>query len=71
MVHGAYGLFTTFYLSGAYSVPRRYTFYPSDLGFASIWAAAGAGSALTFLAGFAVYLMETGKRWLRIVRTGT
>jgi cytochrome c oxidase subunit 1 len=71
MVLGAYGLFTTFYLSGAYSVPRRYAFYPSDLGFASIWAAAGAGSALTFLAGFALYLMETGKRWLRIVRTGT
>ena len=70
MVIGAYGLFASFYLSGAYSVPRRYAFYPSQLGFASLWAAAGAGSAGTFLIGFALYLMETGKRWLRIVRTG-
>ncbi len=70
MVIGAYGLFATFYLSGAYSVPRRYAFYPPDLGFASLWAAAGAGSAAAFLAGFALYLMETGKRWLRIVRAG-
>jgi len=71
MVIGAYGLFAMFYFAGAWSVPRRYAIYPAELAFGATYAAAGAASAAAFLLGFILYLAETGKRWLRAVRSVT
>lgn len=70
MVIGAYGFFAMFYLAGAYSVPRRYAIYPAELAFGAKYAGAAAAFAATFLLGFILYLAETGKRWLRVVRSG-
>jgi len=63
MLAGAYGFFLMFYLSGAYSVPRRYAFYPADLGLGATFAAAAAGFAALFLVGFLAYLVEMAGRW--------
>jgi cytochrome c oxidase subunit 1 len=69
MMIGAYGFFAMFYFAGAYSMPRRYALYPAELAFGAKYAAGGAAFAATFLLGFILYLAETGKRWLRALRT--
>lgn len=69
MVIGAYGVFAMFYFAGAWSIPRRYAVYPAELAFGASYAAGGAAFAVIFLLGFILYLAETGKRWLRAVRT--
>ncbi|MBN9460890.1 MAG: cbb3-type cytochrome c oxidase subunit I [Burkholderiales bacterium] len=64
MLAGAYGFLLMFYLSGAYSVPRRYALYPSELRLGTGFAAVAAGFATLFLVGFLAYLREMGRRWL-------
>ncbi|MFZ1833268.1 MAG: cbb3-type cytochrome c oxidase subunit I, partial [Pseudomonadales bacterium] len=67
MVIGAYGLFFTFYLAGAYSIPRRFALYPAELAHGTTYAHWGMLCALLFLLGFLTYLGETGRRWWRAV----
>lgn len=69
MLVGAYGFFFMFYLSGAYSVPRRFALYPAELAHGSAFAAVGAVFALLFLAAFGLYLTQTGKRWYRAMQS--
>lgn len=63
MVIGAYGFFLMFYLSGAYSVPRRFALYPAELSHGATYSAIAAGFASLFLLGFLLALIETGRRW--------
>ena len=63
MVLGAYGFFLMFYLSGAYSVPRRFATYPAELAHGGAFSAIAAVFATVFLVGFLLYLAETGSRW--------
>ncbi len=70
MLVGAYGLFLAFYLSGAWSIPRRFAIYPAALAHGAGLAQFGAASATLFLLGFVLYLAEAGPRWYRAVRAG-
>lgn len=65
---GAYGFFFMFYLSGAYSVPRRFAVYPVELAHGATYSGIAAVFAAVFLLGFVLYLVETGRRWLRAVQ---
>ncbi len=65
---GAYGFFLMFYLSGAYSIPRRFAHYPVELAHGEVYSGIAAAFASLFLLGFLLYLVETGRRWLRAVR---
>ncbi len=65
MVLGAYGFFLMFYLSGAYSVPRRYAAYPAELAHGTTFSGIAAAFAALFLLGFVLYIVETGQRWLK------
>lgn len=65
MMVGAYGFFFMFYLSGAYSVPRRFAFYPAELSHGALYSAIGAVFATVFLVGFLLAVAETGRHWLR------
>jgi cytochrome c oxidase subunit 1 len=67
MTFGAYGLFFMFYLAGAYSIPRRFAFYPPELAHGTGYAYGGMLFALLFLLGFLLYLGETGRRWWRAI----
>jgi len=71
MVLGAYGFFLMFYLSGAYSVPRRFAAYPAELTHGAVFSGVGAAFAALFLLGFVLYLVETGKRWRRALASGS
>ncbi|MCZ7565366.1 MAG: cbb3-type cytochrome c oxidase subunit I [Burkholderiales bacterium] len=68
LVIGAYGFFLMFYLSGAYSVPRRFALYPAELGHGAVYSGIAAAFAAVFLLGFVLYLVETGRRWLKAVQ---
>ncbi len=68
MVIGAYGFFLMFYLSGAYSVPRRYAIYPAEVAQGSTLAGIGAVFASLFLLGFLLYIVEIGRSWVRALR---
>ncbi len=68
LVVGAYGFFLAFYLSGAWSIPRRFAIYPATLAYGSTLARLGAASAAIFLLGFLLYLAEIGRRWYRAVK---
>ncbi len=69
MTLGAYGVFLMFYLAGAYSIPRRFAIYPAELSHGIGYAHWGMLFALLFLAGFVLYLAETGRRWWRAIAT--
>lgn len=68
LVTGAYGLFLSFYLAGAWSVPRRFAVYPAQLAHGAALARLGAWSAAVFLLGFLVCVAAIGRRWLRAAR---
>ncbi|HLS81746.1 MAG TPA: cbb3-type cytochrome c oxidase subunit I [Steroidobacter sp.] len=70
LVVGAYGFFMMFYLSGAYSVPRRFAAYPSELAHGATYSGVAAAFAGLFLLGFALYVVETGKRWRKALHSG-
>jgi cytochrome c oxidase subunit 1 len=63
MTIGGYGFVLMFYLSGAYSIPRRFALYPPELAHGSVLSGWGAAFAGLFLLGFVLYLIETGRRW--------
>ncbi|MBK6280010.1 MAG: hypothetical protein IPF57_18775, partial [Gammaproteobacteria bacterium] len=67
MVLGAYGLFASFYLAGAYSIPRRFAIYPAELAHGAGYAHWGMLFAVLFLLGFLLYLADIGKRWWRVM----
>ena len=69
MTLGAYGFFAMFYLGGAYSIPRRFARYPVELSHGATMATVGLVFALLFLAGFTLYLIETGRQWARALST--
>jgi cytochrome c oxidase subunit 1 len=71
MVLGAYGFFLMFYLSGAYSVPRRFAAYPAELAHGATYSGIAAAFAALFLLGFVLYLVETGKRWLKALASAS
>ncbi|MEZ5614149.1 MAG: cbb3-type cytochrome c oxidase subunit I [Rhodocyclaceae bacterium] len=71
MVGGAYGFFLMFYLSGAYSVPRRFAIYPAELAHGGTFSAIAAVFATVFLIGFFIYLSETGRRWYKALQTAS
>lgn len=70
MVAGAYGFLLMFYLSGAYSVPRRFAAYPPELAQGAAYSRVAVWFAALFLLGFVLYLIETGRLWLGAVRQG-
>ncbi len=63
MLVGGYGVVGMFYLSGAESVPRRYSVYPAEVSQGALHAGIASIFVLVFLAGLAVYVVETGRRW--------
>lgn len=65
---GGYGLLLMFYISGAYSVPRRFAAYPDELWHGAVFSAIGAVFAGVFLLGLLIYVWETGKHWTRAYR---
>jgi cytochrome c oxidase subunit 1 len=71
LVVGAYGFFLMFYLSGAYSVPRRYAVYPTELTHGATYSGVAAVFAAVFLVGFVLFLVETGRRWLKALQSVT
>ena len=60
---GGYGFLLMFYYAGAHSVPRRYADYPEILAKGTTSAQVSTFFIVLFLAGLALYLWETGKRW--------
>lgn len=62
---GGYGFLLMFYLSGARSIPRRFSIYPSELSHGATYSMIGLIFITAFLVGLVLYLMETGKRWIK------
>jgi cytochrome c oxidase subunit 1 len=65
MLAGGYGFLLMFYLAGAFSVPRRYAQYPSEVSYGTTYAGVAAVFAALFLLGLLLYLRETRKRWVK------
>ena len=68
MLVGGYGFLAMFYLSGATSVPRRYSYYPAEVAQGATYAGIAVAFITVFLLGLLVYLAEVGKRWLQARR---
>lgn len=71
LVFGAYGFFLMFYLSGAYSIPRRFAVYPVELRHGATFAWLAVLFASIFLLGFVLCMVETWRHWQKTRQTVT
>jgi cytochrome c oxidase subunit 1 len=68
MLVGGYGVVGMFYVAGAESVPRRYAFYPPEVSQGALYSGIASAFVVVFLAGLTIYLVETGRRWVKARR---
>ncbi len=62
MIIGGFGFVLMFYLGGAYSVPRRFAFYPAELTHAQLFATMGAWFALVYSLGLLLVVLNVLKK---------
>lgn len=64
---GGVGFVSMFYLGGAYSVPRRFAFYPAELKHGAIYSRVSLLFIGLMMAGLALFFWEVFLRWRKVV----